>query len=64
MFLSMVWAAILLWKTSGRAWDSLVGNFHSEGNGFWLFPVYLFMPIGSAMLLLICCTKMIRNFKD
>jgi len=63
--LALVWIGIFAWQTGRMAWMAYTLNWRSDSiSEVYLFPVYVWMPIGSAILFLTCCCKVYGFWKD
>ncbi|PIP49157.1 MAG: hypothetical protein COX14_00765 [Chloroflexi bacterium CG23_combo_of_CG06-09_8_20_14_all_45_10] len=62
--LALVWIAVLTWQTGRMAWMAYKLSWHSDSiSHVYLFPIYIWMPIGSLLLFLSCCYKVYGFWK-
>lgn len=62
--LALVWIVVLTWQTGRMAWMAYESSWHSESlSHVYLFPIYIWMPIGSLILFLTCCCKVYGFWK-
>ena len=56
--LALVWIAVLTWQTGKMAWTAYKFSWHSDSiSHVYLFPIYIWMPIGGLLLFLTCCCR-------
>lgn len=62
--LALVWLAIFAWQTGRMAWMAYKFHWVSDSiSEVYLFPFYIWMPVGSSILFLTCCCKVYRYWK-
>lgn len=57
-FFCLFWSIVLVWKTTEMTYQSFQMGFRSSGaTGWYLFPFYIWVPLGCLLLCLVACSK-------